>query len=97
MQAEFQFNGQPLIVNAVARDFQRKAAELLTTVIGEVRTSAIDGCSANVFVETIAGDNTAECDVSISADSITTEINAVADASAPPPPLQLPTNTRNWG
>lgn len=79
-QASFEFNGEPLTVAVVQQVIQTEVAELLSTITGEVRSSATDGCSANTLGTAQAGAARAECDVSISASQIVTEIDAVADA-----------------
>lgn len=80
MQATVQFNGEPITVSVVQQVVQTEIAELLATITGEVRSSAIDGCSANALGQVTAGDSSAFCDVAITANDINTEIDAVADA-----------------
>lgn len=68
----------------VQRAVEMSIIDVLSTVTGEIHTSAADGCSANAVSRAQAGDNFAECDVAISASDILTQTDAVADAGVSP-------------
>ena len=82
MQATYTFTGEPLTVNVVQRTVETRVADLLATITGEVRASAIDGCSADIQSRASTPNTFATCDVSISADDILTEISQSAEAGA---------------
>lgn len=82
MQSTYTFTGEPLTVNVVQRTVETRVANLLATIVGEVRTSAIDGCSANILIRADTPNSFATCDVSISADDSLVERDAVAQAGA---------------
>lgn len=90
VQADFQFNGEPLTVSVVKTAAQTKIVELLSSITGEIRTSPLDGCSSDALILVSANENFATCDVAISADDIITEIDAIAEAGELP---QLGRNT----
>eukprot|EP00892_Ulva_mutabilis_P005488 jgi/Ulvmu1/3310/UM154_0001.1 len=80
----FVFSGNTITVSEVERVVEENILELIASITGEVRASTDDGCSifANNRIELNSdlGSTFAECDTSISADDIRTEIDAVADA-----------------
>lgn len=61
---------------------EEEIAATLAEAIGEIRAAPGDGCSADAILRVQAGNNTAFCDVSVSASAIVTEIDAVAEAGA---------------
>ena len=68
------------------RDFQEVVEEnilnVLASVVGEIRTDSVNGCSGEVVVTGRVNDTVALCEVDISADAVVTEIDAVAAAGA---------------
>ena len=82
MQESFSFSDETVTVGAVQRVVEENILQLLGRTTGEIRTSAVDGCSISATNRAQAGDSFAECDIAVSADDILTEINAVAEAGA---------------
>ena len=85
MQGEFTFQGveqQTMTAQDAERVVEENIIEVLATVVGEVRSDPVNGCSGNADVRAQAGDSVATCDVAVSADDIITEVDAVAAAGA---------------
>lgn len=85
LQASFRFQEgatQEFTANAVQRVIENNIEEVLASAVGEIRADAEDGCSANAIITGQVGDSFAMCDVSVSADSILVQIDAVADVGA---------------
>ena len=83
VQGEFTFQGdeeQMMTAQDAERIVEENIIDVLATVVGEVQSNTVNGCSGNANVRAQAGDSVAACDVAVSADDIITEVDAVAAA-----------------
>ena len=68
------------------RDFQEVVEEnilnVLASVVGEIRTDSVNGCSIQGEVMAQVNDTVALCEIDTSADAVIMEINAIAAAGA---------------
>lgn len=94
LQSErLEFRNEPLNEEFVEEVMRTEAIDVMSQIVGEFRTSSIDGCSANFILNSTVDGKTAECDTSISAVGILTEIDATAVASVPSPMPPTPPHT----
>ena len=85
LQAELSFEegeDQTLTVRDIQTSIEETIIDVLASVVGQINTDSVNGCSANADLVAQAGNSVATCDVSISADDILTEVNAIAAAGA---------------
>lgn len=66
----------------VVEDIQNTVADVLAGIVGTIRSGASDGCSISVINEAQVGDFFARCELDVSADSRTVEVDAIAMAGA---------------
>ena len=92
LQSErLEFRNAPLTQEFVEEVMRSETIDVMSQIVGEFRTSSIDGCSAQRINATKWP--WTECNTSISAVSILTATDATAVASAPPSMPPPPAHT----
>ena len=75
---------QVVNVSDIQRVVEENVISVLARATGEIRATAVDGCSASFTGNATVPSGTALCDVAVNADSIQLEADTLAEAGARP-------------